>query len=262
MSRGSHGWVLLDSEEAHAQVVGDFVVEGVRQGECVLLTGLGPREQRLRSRLHRAGLVGDTWTPSARGVVRLVPPDPDRVAGEVAAALADGHPRVRFSAAIDHTGVDPLEPTISALTAEYPVTALCPYFRGLVVPEEQRVLATAHGWELDARAEYDDGVFRLTRRGGVLGLAGELDSGNVPALRAVLDATRTPGGRPVAWDLAELCFLDVAATDALLGAAARPPGLTVIGASRLTARLVRLLADRHRGLAVDLVDAAPEGAAW
>lgn len=258
MSQGSHGWVLLDSEEAHAQVVGDFVTEGVQRGECVLLVGIGARIQRLRSRLHRAGLVGETWTPSPTGPVRLVPPDPDRVAEEVAAALADGHHRVRFSAAIEQAGVDALEPTVTRLTAEYPMTALCPYFRGMVVPGEQRVLATAHDWQLDATAEYDDGVFRLTRSRGLLGLAGELDSGNADGLRAVLRATLADGGRPAAWDVADLRFLDVGAADSLLTATAGPPGLTVLGASRLTARLVSLLADRHPDLAVDLVAAPGE----
>jgi DcmR-like sensory protein len=255
VTRGRHAFVLLDSEEAHTQAVGDFVIEGVRRGECVLLTGLGGRERRLWSRLRRSGVVREGWQPSATTAVRLVPPDPDRLAEAVAGALAEGYAGVRFSGAITTPGVNAFEAAVAPLVAEHPVTVLCPYFRSQLEPGQHEALTALHDTEVDVAPVYDDGVFRLTRRGELLYLAGELDSGNADALRAVLQATLAAGGRPASWDVADLHFLDVGAADSLVAAAAGPPGLTLVGASRLTARLVRLLADRHPDRTVDLVDA-------
>jgi hypothetical protein len=252
---GAHAFVVLDSEEAHAQVVGDFVADGVRRGECVLLTALGPREQRLWARLRRTGVVPDDWQPSGTTAVRLVPPVPDRLPGAVAGALAEGYPRVRFSGAITTPGVNAFEAVVADLVAEHPMTVLCPYFRDTMEPGQQEELTALHDAECDATAEFDDGVFRLTRCGELLCLAGELDSGNADALRAVLQATLSGADQAASWDVSDLRFLDVGAADSLVAAAAGPPGLTLVGASRLTARLVRLLADRHPGRAVDLVDA-------
>jgi DcmR-like sensory protein len=256
---GAHDFVLLDSEEAHAQVVGDFVAAGVRRGECVLLTGLGPREQRLWARLRRAGVVGEDWEPSATTDVRLVPPDPGRLPGAVAEALAEGYPGVRFSGAITDPGVSPFEAVVGPLVAQHALTVLCPYFRRLLEPGQREDLAAGHAAEVDATAEFDDGVFRLTRCGDVLCLAGELDSGNADALRAVLRATLRADGDAATWDVGDLRFLDVGAADSLVAAAAGPPGLTLVGASRLTARLVRLLTERYPGRAVRLVDSSLEG---
>jgi hypothetical protein len=259
VSRGRHDWVVLDSEEAHAQVVGDFVVEGVRRGECVLLTGLGAREQRLWARLRRSGVVGETWQPSESTAVRIVPPDPALLPAAVATALAQGYPGVRFSGALTTAGENGFEAVVSDLAAEQPFTVLCPYFRELLLPGQRDTLATQHDHEHDATAEFDDGVFRLTWSRDVLRLAGELDSGNADALRAVLRATLRDDGRPATWDVADLRFLDVGAADSLVAAAAGPPGLTLVGASRLTSRLVRLLAERHPGRTVQLTDSLGGG---
>ncbi|MGY1727272.1 MEDS domain-containing protein [Geodermatophilus sp. SYSU D01062] len=257
MTGGAHDFVVLDSEEAHAQVVGDFVADGVRRGECVLVTALGDREERLWARLRRAGVVGETWEPAATTAVRLVPPDPAELPAAVTGALSEGWPAVRFTGAITTPGVNAFEAVVGELTARHPLTVLCPYFRDLLEPGQHADLTALHRAQVDATAEYDDGVFRLTRRGDRLHLAGELDSANADALRAVLQATLAGGG---AWDLSDLRFLDVGAADSLVAAAAGPPGLTVVGASRLTARLVRLLADRYPDRAVELVDATAEGA--
>ncbi|PRY50004.1 hypothetical protein LY71_10440 [Geodermatophilus tzadiensis] len=258
MSRGRHDWVVLDSEEAHAQVVGDFVVEGVRAGECVLLTGLGSREPRLWARLRRAGVVAPTWEPSATTAVRVVPPDPARLPGYVDGALAEGFPGVRFSGALG-AGDNPFEEVVTELAARVPLTVLCPYFRHLLVPGQSASLAGAHDHEVDATALHDDGTFRLTRTPEGLRLAGELDSGNADALRAVLRATPRGDGRPATWDVADLRFLDVGAADSLVAAAAGPPGLVLVGASRLTSRLVRLLATRHPGRSVQVAQADGSG---
>ncbi|SDD51612.1 MEDS: MEthanogen/methylotroph, DcmR Sensory domain [Geodermatophilus telluris] len=260
MSRGRHDWVVLDSEEAHAEVVGDFVVEGVRRGECVLLTGLGTREPRLWARLRRAGVVGQAWEPGATTAVRVVPPDPARLPGYVTGALAEGFPGVRFTGALG-PGDNPFEQVVTELAAEVPLTVLCPYFRHLLAPEQVPVLAAAHDSEVDAAGLYDDGTFRLTRTPGGLRLAGELDSGNADALRAVLQATPGGDGGPATWDVADLRFLDVGAADSLVAAAAGPPGLVLVGASRLTSRLVRLLATRHPGRTVQLAQADGSGSA-
>jgi hypothetical protein len=257
--RGRHDWVVLDSEEAHAQVVGDFVAEGVRRGECVLLTGLGAREQRLWTRLRRSGVVPETWQPSASTAVRILPPDPTLLPAAVATALAQGYSGVRFSGALTTAGENAFEAVVSDLTAEQPLTVLCPYFRELLLPGQQETLAPLHDHEHDATAEYDDGVFRLSESGDVLRLAGELDSGNAGALRAVLRATLRRDGRPATWDVADLRFLDVGAADSLVAAAAGPPGLTLVGASRLTARLVRLLAEWHPGRTVQVADPFGDG---
>ena len=261
MTRGGHAFAVLDSEAAHTQVVGDFVAEGVRRGECVLLAGLEGREQRIWTRLRRSGVVGPGWEPSATTAVRLLPPDPDRLVAAVTGALAEGYAGVRFSGAITTPGVNAFEAAAGPLAAEQPFTVLCPYFRSLFVPGQHEELTRLHDTEVDVAPVYDDGVFRLTRRGELLCLAGELDSGNADALRAVLHATLAGGGRPASWDVADLHFLDVGAADSLVAAAAGPPGLTLVGASRLTARLVRLLADRHPDRTVDLVDAPPDDGA-
>jgi hypothetical protein len=258
MTRGGHAFAVLDSEEAHTQVVGDFVAEGVRRGECVLLAGLEGREERIWTRLRRSGVVGPGWEPSATTAVRLLPPDPGRLAEAVTGALAEGYAGIRFSGAITTPGVSAFEAAAAPLAAEHPVTVLCPYFRSLLEAGQHEELTALHDTEVDVAPVYDDGVFRLTRRGELLCLAGELDSGNADALRAVLHATLAGGGRPASWDVGDLHFLDVGAADSLVAAAAGPPGLTLVGASRLTARLVRLLADRHPDRTVDLVDAPPD----
>jgi DcmR-like sensory protein len=251
---GRHDWVVLDSEEAHAQVVGDFVADGVRRGEVVLLGGLGSREPRLWTRLRRTGVVGEDWAPSATTAVRVVPPDPALLPGEVARAVAEGWPGIRLSGALTGAGVAPFEAVVAGLAPPVPLTVLCPYFRRLLGPGDREVLEPMHDAEVDATAEYDDGLFRLTCGGGVLRLAGELDSGNADALRAVLQASLRHDGDAATWDVTDLRFLDVGAADSLVAAAAGPPGLTLRGASRLTGRLVALVAARHPGRQVVLAD--------
>lgn len=257
MTVGRHDWVVLDSEEAHAQVVGDFVAEGVRHGERVLLVGLGPREERLRARLRRQGLLADDPPGSppreARGnPVRVLPPDPGAVRTAVTGALDEGWHAVRFTGALDTAGYNDFEAVVEELVADLPLTVLCPYFRELLLPGQHEWLTDLHDAEHDASAAYDDGVFRLVLDGTVLRLAGELDSANADALRAVLGATLQADGRAATWDVGDLRFLDVGAADALVAAAAGPPGLTLVGASRLTGRLVTLLAGRHPGREVRL----------
>ena len=258
MSGGRHDWVVLDSEEAHAQVVGDFVAEGVRRGERVLLMGLGPREERLWTRLRRQGLVESGGPPSS-APLRVLPPDPVALRDAVTDTLAGGWRGVRFTGAITTPGVFPLEQLVGDLVADLPLTVLCPYFRRLLSPADLADLTGRHDHRHDADAEYDDGVFRLVLDGSVLRLAGELDSANADAMRAVLQATLRVSGPPATWDVTDLRFLDVGAADALVAAAAGPPGLTLVGASRLTGRLVSLLAQRHPGREVHLADEGDTG---
>ncbi|MGY1698391.1 MEDS domain-containing protein [Geodermatophilus sp. SYSU D00766] len=263
-SAGRHDWVVLDSEEAHAQVVGDFVAEGVRRGEQVLLVGLGAREERMWTRLSRQGLLGPghPGATSAQALdrpVRILPPDPDAVRAAITGAVAEGWPGVRFSGALTSAGGNPFEAVVTELVAHLPLTVLCPYFRDLLVPGQREQLTQLHDHEHDAGAEYDDGVFRLVVAGTVLRMAGELDSANADALRAVLGATLQVSARPATWDVTDLRFLDVGAADALVAAAAGPPGLTLVGASRLTGRLITLMAGRHPGREVRLADGGGAG---
>ncbi len=257
MSRGRHDWVVLDSEEAHAQVVGDFVAEGVRRGEQVLLVGLGPREERLWTRLRREDLLGPG--PTGPQPVQVLPPEPRAVREAVTSAAAEGWPGIRFSGALTRPGYNDFEAVVADLVADLPLTVLCPYFRDLLLPGQREWLADLHDAERDATAMYDDGVFRLLFDGAVLRLAGELDSSNADALRAVLAATLLVPDRPATWDVTDLRFLDVGAADALVAAAAGPPGLTLVGASRVVGRLVGLLAARHPGREVRLEDGGRAG---
>ena len=247
MSVGRHDWVVLDSEEAHAQVVGDFVAEGVRRGERVLLIGVDDREERLRARLRRQGL------PANAGAVLVLPPDPHVLRAAITDSLAGGQCGVRFTGALTTPGRNDFEAVVSELTATLPLTVLCPYFRDLLLPGQREELTALHDAEHDATAEYDDGVFRLVRDGSVLRLAGELSSADPDALRAVLAAT-SRATRPVTWDVTDLHFLDVDAADTLVAAAAGPPGLTLVGAAGPTGRLVGLLAGRHPGRRVRPAD--------
>jgi len=247
MSAGRHDWVVLDSEEAHAQVVGDFVAEGVRRGERVLLIGLGHREERLRARLRRQGL------PANAGAALVLPPDPYVLRAAVTDSLAGGCPGVRFTGALTTPARNAFEAVVSELAATLPLTVLCPYFRDLLLPGQREELTALHDAEHDATAEYDDGVFRLVREGSLLRLAGELGSSDADALRAVLAATASTT-RPASWDVTDLRFLDVDAADALLTAAAGPPGLTLVGASGPTGRLLGSVAGRHPGLRVRPAD--------
>ncbi len=259
MTGGRHDFVVLASEEAHAQVVGDFVAEGVRRGERVLVTGLGAREERLWARLRRQGLLGADRPGDGGHAVRVLPPDPAVLRGAVTGALAEGWPAVRFTGALDTAGYNDFEAVVDELVTDLPLTVLCPYFRELLLLGQHEWLTELHDAEHDATAEYDDGVFRLVLDGPVLRLAGELDAGNADALRAVLGATLQADGRAATWDVGDLRFLDVGAADALVAAAAGPPGLTLVGASRLTGRLVTLLAGRHPGREVRLVGRGGSG---
>ena len=158
MSAGRHDWVVLDSEEAHAQVVGDFVAEGVRRGERVLLIGLGvDREERLRARLRRQGL------PANAGAALALAPDPYVLRAAITDSLAGGCPGVRFTGALTTPGRNAFEAVVSELAATLPLTVLCPYFRDLLLPGQREELTALHDAEHDATAEYDDGVFRLVR---------------------------------------------------------------------------------------------------
>ncbi len=253
MSAGRHDWVVLDSEEAHAQVVGDFVAAGVRRGEQVLVIGLGRREERLWARLRRQGL------PTDAAAVTVLPPDPDVLRAAVTAALARGRSGVRFTGALTTPARNAFEPVVAELTADLPLTVLCPYFRELLLPGQYGELTALHDAEHDATAEYDDGAFRLVRDGGVLRLAGELGSDDADALRAVLTAT-SRSARTAAWDVTDLRFLDADAAETLLVAAAGPPGLTLVGASPATRRLADLVADRHPDRRVRLADGFGPGA--
>ncbi|HJX44225.1 MAG TPA: hypothetical protein VJ352_11150, partial [Geodermatophilus sp.] len=62
--------------------------------------------------------------------------------------------------------------------------------------------------------------------------------------------------RPTSWDVTDLRFLDVDAADTLLTAAAGPPGLTLVGASGTTGRVLGSVAGRHPGLRVRPADGA------
>ncbi len=250
MSPGRHDWVVLDSEEAHAQVVGDFVAEGLRRGEKVLLLGLGTREHRLRTRLRRQDLLGPDRSAEDEALL-VLPPDPQVLRTSITDALGEGRPGVRFTGALTSPARNPFEAVVTELAARLPLTVLCPYFRDLLLPGQREELTELHDAEVDATAEYDDGDFRLVHDGPVLRLAGELESANADALRAVLAAT-SQVTRPATWDVTDLRFLDVDAADALVAAAAGPPGLTVVGASGLTGRLVTLMAERHPGREVRL----------
>lgn len=247
MRVGRHDWVVLDSEEAHAQVVGDFVAAGVRRGEQVLVTGLGDREARLRARLLRQSLPVDS------AAVLVLPPDPEAVPVAVAEALDRGRPGVRFTGALTVPARNGFEAVVDRLTATLPLTVLCPYFRDLLLPGQREELTVLHDCEHDATAEYDDGVFRLRRDGGLLRLAGELGSGDVGALRAVLEATSRTA-RPAAWDVTDLHLLDDDAAETLVAAVAGPPGLTLVGAPGPTLRLLGQAARRHPDRRVRLAD--------
>ncbi|MGY1812625.1 MEDS domain-containing protein [Blastococcus sp. SYSU D00820] len=230
-----HRWVLLAGEEAHADLVGDFVADGLRAGDCVLVAGLGHREERLRGRLDAAGVDHEA-------ALRALPADPAALPGAVDDALADGFPGVRVTGAIDAPGPSPFEPVVADLVHRRPVSVLCPYFTRLLSAEQQEALAAEHDDLVADPAEYDDGTFRLTRDAGALRLAGRLDAGNTEAQRAVLRAALGPGGGLLPWDLADLQAVDADAAAALITAAAGPEELTLLHPGRDTAELLRALA--------------------
>ncbi len=235
---GRHDWVLLDSELAHAEVVGDFVLDGLGQGDCVLLAGMGSREEHVHRRLVQAGLHPSASPAPGSPALRTVPADPAGLVASVESALADGFPGVRFSGAITEPGPSPFEPVVDELARTRPLTVLCPYFRSLLDPSQEAALERLHHQRVHALAAYDDDAFRLTRRGEALRLTGELDGANTEALRAVLAATAGQDDGPRVWDVSGLHFLDVAAAGALVAAAGSPPGLTVRGATPLLGRLL------------------------
>ena len=239
---GWHGWVVLDSELAHAEVVGDFVLDGLRQGDCVLLAGMGARDEVVHRRLLQAGVHGRASPAHGPPALRAVPADPAALVDSVESALADGFPGVRFSGAITEPGISPFEPVVDELARTRPLTALCPYFRSLLGAPQEATLERDHDHRVHALAAYDDESFRLTHRGEVLRLTGELDGTNTEAMRAVLTAAAGQSGGPRVWDVSGLHFLDVAAADILVAAAGSPPGLTVRGATPLLGRLLTAVA--------------------
>lgn len=240
--RGQHGWVVLDSELAHEEVVGDFVLDGLEQGDCVLLAGMGDRTETVHRRLARAGVHRSASSAPGSPALRAVPGDPAALVESVESALADGFPGVRFSGAITEPGPSPFEPVVDELARTRPLTVLCPYFRSLLAPPEEAALECRHRDRVHALAAYDDDSFRLTHRGEALRLTGELDGANTEALRAVLAATAGQDDGLRVWDVSGLHFLDVAAADALVAAAGAPPGLTVRGATPLLGRLLTAVA--------------------
>jgi len=240
--RGQHGWVVLDSELAHEEVVGDFVLDGLEQGDCVLLAGMGSRDEKVRRRLQRAGVELSASPDRGPAALRAVQPDPAALVASVESALDDGFPGVRFSGAITEPGISPFEPVVDELARTRPLTVLCPYLRSLLGPGQETALDHLHDDRVHAPAAYDDDAFRLSRRGEALRLTGELDGSNTEALRAVLAATAGQDGDSRVWDVSGLHFLDVSAADALVAAAGPPPGLTVRGATPLLGRLLTAVA--------------------
>ncbi|SET34697.1 MEDS domain-containing protein [Geodermatophilus poikilotrophus] len=241
-TRGQHGWVVLDSELAHEEVVGDFVLDGLQQGDCVLLAGMGAPDENVRRRLQRAGVELGACPDRGRAALRAVPPDPAALVASVDSALDDGFPGVRFSGAITEPGAGPFEPVVDELARTRPLTVLCPYLSSLLGSQREAALDSLHDERVHAPAAYDDDSFRLSRRGEALRLTGELDGSNTEALRAVLAATAGQDGGSRVWDVSDLHVLDVSAADALVAAAGPPPGLTVRGATPLLGRLLTAVA--------------------
>jgi hypothetical protein len=158
---GRHGWVLLDSELAHEEVVGDFVLEGLEHGDCVLLAGMDTRDEGVRRRLRHTGVAPGASSAHGPAALRAVPEDPAALTESVESALADGFAGVRFSGAITQPGVSPFEPVVDELARTRSLTALCPYFRSLLEPVQEAALDHAHNARVHAPAVYDDEAFRL-----------------------------------------------------------------------------------------------------
>jgi anti-anti-sigma factor len=97
------------------------------------------------------------------------------------------------------------------MAAPNPLAALCGYDRRIVGADVASTLACVHPVRHDANA-----TFSVFTDEGAVCLEGEVDAFQTPLLERALEAVPgPPEGEPLVFDLAELRFIDVAATGVL-----------------------------------------------
>ena len=261
LRQGDHVCWAYDPERGFGVVAAQFLAEGVALGERVLFVGEGDTAQLVG---ELASLPGrDALLASGQLQVQSMSDvylgngglDPvaqtELFAAAGAAALEDGYTGLRVAG--DLTGlvrdasrwedVRAYEIVVDSVIAAHPLTGMCGYAAPTVPGERLRPLAALHGIR-HVDGDGDTLTFVARVRGGVLVLAGEVDTGCADDLDEVLVGVGRLAEGPVTVDLAGLDFVDVGATRALvrfatgLRASGRP--VRFVGVGRGARRVLEL----------------------
>ena len=259
LRQGDHACWAYDPERGFGGVAAQFLAEGVALGERVLFVGEGDTAQLVR---ELDSLPGRDALLSS-GQLRVQPMsevylgngglDPraqaELFAAAGAAALEDGYTGLRVAGDLTRLVGDPAhwedvrayEIVIDSVIAAHPLTGMCGYAAPTVPRDRLRPLAALHGIR---HVDGDTLTFVARVRGGVLVLAGEVDTGCADDLDEVLAGVGQLAGGPVTVDLEGLDFVDVGATRTLarfateLRASGRP--VRFVGVGRGARRVLEL----------------------
>ncbi|HEY7718801.1 MAG TPA: STAS domain-containing protein [Pedococcus sp.] len=244
LGRGEHGCWVYDGAEGVRPLLAAYLAEGMRLRERLLYVGAGPREVLVdeltdlpgRDALLREGVLGvccfaelEVPVPTVDGVRAEPPAGTLPVVGPrlpaeafrrfATDAVAAGHVGLRLAldvttllaeGAITPRLVDAELAVATAFSVDH-ATALCLVDRSRA-GSGARVTARLH------RIQHLEGVeptFALVPTPGVVHLVGEVDTTTADDLGRALAAYADATTGPLALDLLDLDFIDVAATRAL-----------------------------------------------
>lgn len=230
----THVLTVPVGDEQLCESVAAFLAGGLAAGERVAYFDDDTADAVL-ARLDDDGI--DVTGPLRSGQFQLVPGEFTRAAllapldeldglleHTVRSALDDGWTGLRFTGQMNHgltrPGghlLDEYDRTLARVIRDRPVQALCVYDQLRYPDDLIAVMRTLHGREEHRPPLHDDSLLRITEIGPAhIRLAGEVDHGNRPHVRRVLDrlmeqvAHGDAGDGTGVADLASLRFCDVA----------------------------------------------------
>ncbi len=251
-----HGCAVLRSAEQAWEALSDFVEEGLRGNQQIVLAGLRLDQQdALLRRLSENDVQTDT--PSSDGRLTLMAEDISRqflslppkeltraVADQIEQAVSSGCAGVRLGGIYPDIGIGPYESVLDELVRSAPLDVLCGYDRTRLTFDEVDTIRGMHMGEVSDTAEYDDGILRITRpRAGWVRLAGRWERPNHDAAFAVVSDAAAAGFRNV--DTSSLRYVDPVCLHALLTGIGG--GLRLQRPNHLVQRLAGLLAHKPIG---------------
>ena len=252
-TRRWHGCAVVHSAEQGWETLSDFVQEGVRRGQRVMVGGL--RLDQRTDLLRRISEDGpDPDELMADGRLMVMPEEASlqlaalpaadltqMIADQVDQALADGHRGLRLGGIHPGVGIGPFEAALDELIESVPLDVLCAYHRSALTFDELHTVRAVHTDEVPDDAEYDDGMLRITRpRQGWVRLAGRWERRNHEAALKVVSDAAAAGHRNV--DTSSLRYVDPVGLHAMLTGISG--GLRLQRPNHLVQQLAGLLAKK------------------
>jgi anti-anti-sigma factor len=268
---GDHVCWIVDDDAARMAAIAEFVRAGLRARHRVVYCGDDPGQVLAGLEGHGVG----TGAAVDAGLLRVTTAEASYLTGgvfdprstlrlwrdEVARSRAQGHPGIRVIGDMTWAsrrvpGADLLpwyEAQVNTVFLEGYVAGVCAYDRRRFDPLHLRRLSWAHPGGASTSIPYEpESSLRARRTCHSLRLSGEADLSNRDALRALIEHLFDDGPEATI-DVSELTFADIAATRALVGAAAGGHGrVRLVGCSRRLRRVLDLHgADGVPGLTVE-----------